>query len=228
MSTEQVFDVGSRAARHAALADPTRLTVVDALALGDLSPAELQGRLGIGSNLLAHHLKILQSAGMVSRHRSEGDRRRAYLSLRPEAFTGLCAVSQAGLEAHRVVFVCTANSARSQLAAALWARKSPIPVASAGTHPATRVHAGATAAARRHGLRLVGATPQPIDAVLHQDDLVVTVCDHAREELASRPVLHWSVPDPVAVGTLAAFDSAYDELAGRITVLSTQLAPTAR
>lgn len=213
----------SRAARHAALGDPTRVSIVDALSLGDLSPVELQQHLGVASNLLAHHLKILQSVGMISRHRSEGDRRRVYLRLRPEAVAGLCAVGQTELQTGRVVFVCTANSARSQLAEALWARSTAVPVASAGTHPAPRVHPGATAAARRHGLRLVGAKPRSVEQVLGHHDLVVTVCDSAREELAARPALHWSVPDPVRVGTAAAFDAAYDEIADRITVLAAHL-----
>lgn len=224
MNTDWSSSVESRAARHTALADPTRVRIVDALSLGDLSPVELQDRLGIGSNLLSHHLRILTTVGMVGRHRSEGDRRRVYLRLQREALAELCSVGEPGVSARRVVFVCTANSARSQLAAALWARSTAVPVTSAGTRPAARVHAGAMAAARRHGLSLVDATPQPLEAALGEDDLVVTVCDNAREELAARSVLHWSVPDPVRVGTTAAFEAAYDELCGRVTVLSDRLA----
>ena len=54
----------------------------------------------------------------------------------------------------RVLFVCTRNSARSQLAAAAWARRSGIPAASAGTEPADRVHPRAVRVARRHGLAI--------------------------------------------------------------------------
>ena len=71
----------SRSAVHAALAEPHRLAIVDALALGDLSPAELGERTGQQSNLLAHHLGVLEAAHVVRRRRSEGDRRRAYLTL---------------------------------------------------------------------------------------------------------------------------------------------------
>src|SRR5688500_2876929 len=101
-----------RSAVHAALADPSRLTVVDALALGDASPSELQDLLGLPSNLLAHHLKVLQRAGVVQRARSEGDRRRTYIRLVPGVLDSL--VAQSAPRATRVVFVCTHNSARSQ------------------------------------------------------------------------------------------------------------------
>ena len=58
----------SRVQRLAALAEPTRLAVVDTLALGDASPSELAAALGIPSNLLAHHLAVLEECGLVSRH----------------------------------------------------------------------------------------------------------------------------------------------------------------
>ena len=52
------------------------------------------------------------------------------------------------------------------------------------------------------------------------DDLVVTVCDRAHEELGAASQVHWSVPDPVVAGTRAAFDLAYDELATRVRLLA--------
>ena len=55
------------------------------------------------------------------------------------------------------------------------------------------------------------------------DDYVITVCDTAHEELAGVPSLHWSVPDPVRIGTRAAFDAAYDELARRVDDLAPRL-----
>ena len=121
----------------------------------------------------------------------------------------------------RVVFVCTHNSARSQLAAASWRRVSRVPAESAGTHPAVRVHPGAVAAGRRHGLRLGRARTAHVDDVLAGGDLVVAVCDNAHEELAADAArLHWSVPDPVRVGTAAAFDAAYDEISRRVDLLA--------
>ena len=54
-----------RASRHGALGDPIRLAIVEALGCCDRSPAELGGRLGLGSNLLAHHLDVLEAAGLL-------------------------------------------------------------------------------------------------------------------------------------------------------------------
>jgi len=82
------------------------------------------------SNLLAHHLRTLEQAGVITRRRSEGDRRRAYLRLVPGTLDSLVAAPAAAVP--RVLFVCTANSARSHLAAALWRRASHVPAASAG------------------------------------------------------------------------------------------------
>ncbi len=217
MSVEQGAIAG-RAARHAALADPARLRIVDLLAVGDASPGELQAALGVPSNLLAHHLGVLVAAGVVSRSRSHGDRRHTYLRLVPSAFDGL--LPDTRLTVRRVVFVCTGNSARSQLAAALWRRGSAIPVASAGTHPAPAIDPLAVAAVARHGLALAAARPRAVADVVRGDDLVVTVCDQAHEELGGAARLHWSVADPAVVGTDAAFDAALAELARRVDVLA--------
>lgn len=198
---------------HHALGDPSRLAIVDALGFGEASPSELQAVLDLPSNLLAHHVGVLTRAGIVARTRSEGDRRRTYLGLVPGALDALAAV--AAREAERVVFVCTQNSARSQLAAALWNTRAEVPATSAGTHPAPAVHPGAVAAARRHALPLEPATPRHTDDVLRAGDLVVTVCDAAHEELPGDA--HWSVADPVRSGD---FDRALTDLAGRITRLA--------
>lgn len=233
----QRMDFEARVAGLSALAEPARLRIVDLLGVGDASPGELRAELGLPSNLLAHHLKVLEDAGIVSRHRSHADKRRTYLRLHRERLAGLlpAASSAAGATAERVVFVCTANSARSQLAAALWREASPIPVTSGGTHPGAAIAPGAAAAARRHGLILVQERPQSLDGLLRDGDFVVTVCDAAHEELpadrgsGARPrlagVSHWSVPDPVAAGTDAAFDAAYDDLAGRVADLAARLTP---
>lgn len=217
MSTEQKASLESRAAVHAALSDPARLAIVDALALSDVAPSELQDLLRMPSNLVAHHLKVLDAAGLISRVRSEGDRRRTYLTLIPSALAGVDA--GASTTAARVVFVCTANSARSQLAAALWRRTSTIPAASAGTHPARHIDPGAVAVARRHGLPLRIRRPRALQDVVTADDLIVTVCDSAHEELSLGGVdgLHWSVRDPVPAGTDAAFDDAFTQLTRRVT-----------
>src|SRR5436305_2610555 len=185
----------ARARVHAALAAPTRLAIVDALALGDASPGEVATALGLPTNLLAHHLSVLQEAGVIERSRSEGDRRRTYMRLRPDALTALTLIAVQPVA--RVVFVCTHNSARSQLAAVLWASHSSIPAASAGTDPAPRIHPRAVRVARRHGLALHATGTAHVRDVLRDDDLVIAVCDNAHEHLAAHPGrLHWSVPDP--------------------------------
>lgn len=211
-------------ARYAALADPVRLRIMDLLTLGDAAPVELQAELGVSSSLLAHHLNQLEHAGLLLRTRSEADRRRTYLHLAPGAFTGLTPSPALGVR--RVVFVCTGNSARSQLAAALWRDASDIPVASAGTHPADAIEPGAIAAADRHGLTLRAARPRTLAEVLDVDDFVVTVCDTAHEELAGEGRVHWSVPDPVRDGSDAAFDAAFEDIAARIQSLAPRLTTT--
>jgi protein-tyrosine-phosphatase len=125
-----------------------------------------------------------------------------------------------------VVFVCTANSARSQLAAALWNEASPVPARSAGTDPAERVHPEAVRAARRHGLDLASAAPRQYEPEAGRDLLVVTVCDVAHEQLAEwsladrRPPLHWSVADPALSGDAGTFDATVADLAARVDLLT--------
>src|SRR2546430_987935 len=120
MKTEASAELAARARVHAALGEPARLAIVDALALGDASPGEIGTALGLPTNLLAHHLNVLTEAGIIERSRSEGDRRRSYLRLRPQALATLTPAHLQPVEpVARVVFVCTHNSARSQLAAAL-------------------------------------------------------------------------------------------------------------
>jgi protein-tyrosine-phosphatase len=224
MNTDRT-SVQERARIHAALGDPARLAIVDALCLGDSSPGEIARDLELPSNLVAHHVKVLADAGLLMRARSEADRRRTYLRLRPGALSSLR--PRRLPDAPRVVFVCTHNSARSQLAAALWAHRTRRPAASAGTHPAPSVHPKAVAVARRHGLRLDPTGTAHVADVVESGDLVIAVCDSAHEDLTSgkaRPRLHWSVRDPVRVGTDAAFEAAYSDLAGRIDRLAPTLA----
>ena len=225
MNAEQTISLERRAAVHAALADVTRLSIVEILSTSDASSSELAAALDLPTNLLAHHLKTLGNAGLVARHRSEGDRRRTYLRLVPEAFGDL-AVSMVS-PPQRLVFVCTANSARSHLAAALWTQASTVPATSAGTHPADRVDPCAVATAARHEMPLLpDATPRLLAEVAQPGDLIVTVCDLAHEELAPGVggqlggQVHWSVPDPVPTGTQKAFDNAYEVLSQRVAALA--------
>ena len=214
----------SRARVHAALGDPARLAIVDMLAVGDASPGEIAHALELPTNLVAHHVNVLCDAGLVARTRSEGDRRRTYLRLRPGTLAGLAAPPIPAVR--RVVFVCTHNSARSQLAAALWRTRGVVPTASAGTRPARRVHPRAVAVAHRHGLDLDPTGTARVGDVLRDGDLVIAVCDNAHEDLPTPAGtrLHWSVPDPVRVDTDDAFETAYADLADRIS----RLAPAVR
>src|SRR5690606_21012122 len=153
---------------------------------------------------------------------SGGDGRRRYVKLRRGALASL-AVPDPGrcIPVGPALFVCSANSAPSPLAAALWRRPPGQPAPSAGTRPPDLVPPGAAAAALRAGLGPLTDRPRALPEAGTGDRdgpvVVVTVCDRAHEELApdgSR--LHWSIPDPVAAGTDAAFDAAVAGLAGRI------------
>lgn len=218
MSDER-YSLQARARVHAALGDPARLAIVDTLLVGDASPGELARSLDMPTNLTAHHLKVLQDSGLVMRTRSEGDRRRTYVRLVPEILNGLLPAPTR--TAPRVVFVCTQNSARSQLAAALWARRSSVPATSAGTRPAPRIHPRALRTAERHGLVVAHARPVHLIDVVRSDDLVIAVCDNAHENLDDNAAhLHWSVPDPAPVDTDEAFEAAYSDLAERIDRLA--------
>jgi protein-tyrosine-phosphatase len=209
--------IEERVAVHAALADPTRLAIVEDLVASDRSPSELARRFDVPGNLLAHHLDVLEGAGVVARFASAGDRRRRYVRLRHATVAGM--VRTATPPPGSVLFVCTHNSARSQLAAALWRARTGSPARSAGTHPADHVHPGAVGAARRAGLTLEAARPRHLDPA-ESADVVVTVCDRAHEELAvDASWWHWSVPDPTSTATDAAFDAALTDLDHRISNL---------
>ncbi len=204
-----------RAAVHHALSDPIRLGIVDLLVVGDRSPGELARAFHLTSNLLAHHLKVLREVGLVARNRSHADARRAYVRLLPGALDGLRPVPS--LTAPRVVFVCTRNAARSPLAAAVWSRRSSIPVTSAGIDPGPRMNPRAVATARRHGLRLEREGTAHVRDVITPDDLVVAVCDNAHEVLGpDERRVHWSVPDPGEADTDEAFEDVLAQLTERV------------
>jgi protein-tyrosine-phosphatase/DNA-binding transcriptional ArsR family regulator len=208
-----------RAAVHAALGEPSRLAIVDHLSSSDRSPQELQDAAALPSNLLAHHLDVLEAAGLIERSRSSGDGRRRYVHLVHGRLDHLGPRIRAIIGP--VLFVCTANSARSQLAAGLWTAATGAEATSAGTHPAERVHPGAVAAARRAGLDLAGARPISLHEVRPRPALTITVCDRAHEELDPKPEwLHWSIPDPVPAGTSKAFDDTVAELRQRIAIVA--------
>ncbi|MEX0946913.1 MAG: helix-turn-helix domain-containing protein [Acidimicrobiia bacterium] len=210
-----------RARVHAALGDPERLRIVDDLTLTDRSVNELGDLVHMPGNLLAHHLEVLENAGLIRRHMSEGDHRRRYVSLQRDMMAMLIARDSRPVQS--VLFVCTHNSARSQFAAALWRRRSGGPARSAGTQPARTVHPLAIKVAAEFGIDLSRAKPKGYDSIGPAPALVVSVCDRARE--AGLPPagshLHWSVPDPLAKSTLSAFRAAFTEITERVEVLAT-------
>ena len=220
-----ILDVVARAQLHAALGDPHRLAVVDALHLTDRSPSELAEMLGLGSNLMAHHLGVLADLGVIVRVASEGDRRKRYVQLVPSALLGLRLGG--GVQADRIIFVCTENSARSQLAEAMWNQRHSVPATSAGITPASELQAGALEVAAHRGIDLTGAYPKPLPE-LSPDDLVISVCDRAHDALIERGdlrELHWSVPDPAASEAVITFDRTTDVLADRIASLELCVSP---
>lgn len=212
-------DLSRRAAEHAALGDERRLSIVDHLIAGDRTVTELAKIVGISGNLLAHHLDVLENAGLIERRVSEGDQRRRYVTLHqnllpiPEFLPRM---------KDRVAFVCTHNSARSQFAASLWQQTTGTRASSAGTHPVERVNPTAVRVASEFGVDLSEATPTGYESLPADTDVIISVCDRANE--AGLPVvatrLHWSVPDPVPIGTLKAFRSAFGDIARRIEQLA--------
>jgi len=130
----------------------------------------------------------------------------------------------------RVLVLCTGNSARSQIAEALLGARGGgrIAAASAGSRPAARVHPDALAVLRAHGIPWEGHPPRAIDAVIGLPfDLVITVCDDAREACpyfpGARAQAHWGMPDPAAVSDggarREAFARTYDVLLRRVDAL---------
>ncbi|MGD7732441.1 MarR family transcriptional regulator [Propionibacteriaceae bacterium G57] len=219
-------------AAHRALADPTRLAIAQALLGRDLSPGEIGDRWGLSTSLTAHHIGDLVRAGIADKIRSEHDARKSYLTLRRSDHDVVTMVGVGLTPAHltpaRVAFVCTRNSARSKMAAAWWRRTSSVPVIDAGTHPAERPHPLAEQTATSRGLH-IDPDMHEASSTVRDDDLVIAVCDHAHERLASSgPTdhLHWSVPDPIAADTPAAFERACDDLQSRVHHLQHLLLPS--
>jgi arsenate reductase len=131
----------------------------------------------------------------------------------------------------RVLFLCTGNSCRSQMAEGLLRHLAGerFEVFSAGTHPAPAVHPLAIETLRDRGVDISGHRPKPLSQFEGQEfDLLITTCDAANEECpiypGARERLHWSLPDPArAAGSeaevRAAFGSVAEELERRIRAL---------
>ena len=131
----------------------------------------------------------------------------------------------------RVLFLCTGNSARSQIAEAVLNRKGAgrFLAESAGSNPAARVNPYAVEVLRDGGIDWKGHQPRGLTALDRVCwDFVITVCDRAREAcpvFPGQPVLaHWGMPDPAAVegdetAKRAAFLDALTLISRRIDLL---------
>ena len=195
--------------------------IVDALHHSDRTVGELGELSGLTTNLLAFHLKVLEEAGVIARSVSQGDARRRYVTLESALLGLLGEPPPLDRPVERVLFVCTANSARSQLAAHLWQARTGAPALSAGTRPAGRVHPRAVEVARRHGLDLTAARPASYDDIDLRPELMVSVCDRAREDDLGPDVafLHWSIPDPAGRDEVV-FEDVFRRLSTRIDRLA--------
>jgi protein-tyrosine-phosphatase/DNA-binding transcriptional ArsR family regulator len=218
--------VRSLSRRFAALGDERRLAIVQELTTGDLAVDEIAVLVDMSGNLLAHHLGVLESAGLIVRTTSEGDRRRRYVAVDWSQLP--LDLGLTSLPFTSVAFVCSHNSARSQFAAALWEERTGRPSFSAGSDPSPVVHPRAVTVAKEFGVDISAATPGGYERITTPPDLLIGVCDRAWEAGVppARRLLHWSVPDPVEPGTRAAFRSAFSDLSRRIDHLAKRIATT--
>lgn len=148
----------------------------------------------------------------------------------PRVGDGDGARDRRGVSAFRVLVLCTGNSARSQIAEALLATRGAgrIEATSAGSRPAARVNPYAIDVLREHGIAWEGRVTKSIDDVAaRRFDLVITVCDDARDACSVFPgaaaQVHWGLPDPAeeteAATARHAFGVTYDALAMRVDAL---------
>lgn len=205
------------------LAHDLRWTITRALTLSDYRVQELAELTGEPLNLVSYHLRRLRSAGVISARRSEADRRDTYYaldfdrlrqmyqaagqSLHPVLGALTADVSQPVRlsEPVRVLFICTHNSVRSQMAEG-WMRHLSAGAAqafSAGSTP-TEVHPDAIRTMTRYGVNIQSQQAKPLDRFSGQAfDCVITVCDRARELCPAFPggqaQIHWGLPDPLLI-----------------------------
>lgn len=222
------------------LADETRWELLSALRRSDYQVGELVEQLHLPQSLVSYHLGLLRQSGLVHARRSEADARILYYSLSLAALEHAYGQIGVGLRLPRaappeqryplVVFLCTANSARSQMAEG-WLRllsQGRVPVRSAGTEP-EQLHPLAVRVMAEVGVD-IGYQRAKSLAELRDErpGLAVTVCDRAREACPVEPLaplqLHWSLPDPARPldcpeAQLQAFRASRDELRQRVAGL---------
>jgi len=193
-----------------------RWAIVQQLTSGDVRVNEIVSHLGEPMNVVSYHLKKMRDSGLIVGRRSEADARDVYYQLDLARMRALYAEASALLHPSfsdepqpqlqnklRVLFVCSFNSARSQIAEA-WLRElgeGKVEVASAGINPGT-VHPEAVRAMKAHGVDISSQRAKSVEKFAHQPfDLVITVCDIAREEVPTfeqvKRFLHWGMPNPL-------------------------------
>lgn len=233
------------------LAEPLRWRLMEELAESDRRVSELVGSSGRPQNLVSYHLGLLRAAGLVSSRRSSADRRdtyyRAELGRCAQVLSGTGAALHPGLRlvpaaagapaprhrtgrVPRVLFVCTGNSARSQIAEALARTMSDgaVDARSAGIQPKP-LHPNAVRVLGDRGIDISHHTTKHLRRFGRtRFDRVVTLCDRARERcpefVGASPLTHWSMADPTADGgtgtdTYPAFEHTARDIEERLPFL---------
>ena len=231
---------------------PVRWRLLQELVRSDRAVAELTERLEAPQSLVSYHLGLLRAGELVSMRRSSADGRDSYygidLARCGELLQAAGGALHPGLRlvppptaVHRpggrrsrrrlrVLFLCTGNSARSQIAEALLQQQSEgtIDVVSAGSNPKP-LHVNAVRVMQQRGIDISANRTKHLDEFVSQRfDFVITLCDRVREvcpEFPAHPdLVHWSIPDPALEGTTArasypAFERTASELETRIHFL---------
>jgi ArsR family transcriptional regulator, arsenate/arsenite/antimonite-responsive transcriptional repressor / arsenate reductase (thioredoxin) len=227
---------------------PLRWLLLSELARSDRRVGELCELAGRRQSLVSYHLRQLRDGDLVSMRRSAADGRDTYyvlelarcgellssagVALHPGLAppTGARAGRERGSALARVLFLCTGNSARSQIAEALAVQLSggAVSAASAGSHPKP-LHPNAVRVMRDRGIDLAGRRSKHLSEFAAQSfDYVISLCDRVREICPEFPdwpgLIHWSIPDPAREPgsdeeTLPAFERTAAELCTRIGFL---------
>jgi ArsR family transcriptional regulator, arsenate/arsenite/antimonite-responsive transcriptional repressor / arsenate reductase (thioredoxin) len=223
-----------------------RWRLLKELAQSDRRVRELVNALDEPQNLISYHLGMLRHAGLVTTRRSNADRRDIYYHLDlgrcAEFLAGAATSLHPGL-AHQpasvasvrpvsVLFLCTGNSARSPIAAALLRhRAAGVETASAGSNPKP-LHPYAVRAGREYGIDIGDHEPRHVDEFVNtRFDYVISLCDRVREVCPEFPrqqeLIHWSIPNPSDDGRYTAFRRTAAELDERIRFFVPVLAAAA-
>jgi protein-tyrosine-phosphatase/DNA-binding transcriptional ArsR family regulator len=231
--------------------DARRWQILRELSRSDRRVHELTDRLGEPQNLVSYHLGLLRGAGLVSARRSAADGRDMYYRIEFSRCAELWREAGGGLlpglrleaspsrfvaSGHRprVLFLCTGNSARSQMAEAFLRHRTggQVDARSAGSRPKP-LHPNAVRVMAEHGIDISACQSKHARRFARSHfDHIVTLCDRVREvcpELMGHPeTAHWSVADPALDGgddnaTYASFVRTADEIAARVSVFVAQL-----